>query len=796
VDRVRDIANSITGRLVDPLVGSMESARSIDIICSFIMNSGVESLKETLLDAKNRGVPVRLLTGTYLNITNPHAIKMLKDICGNSIQIRFYRGTNSFHPKAYFVYGESDAELYVGSSNMSRSALVDGVEWNYRISRNENPRDFEKFREAFELLFNSDEFSVEVDESVLREYRGTWVPIPFQRTAASPRDASLDFAPEPNDVQAEALHGLWLTRSKGLNKALVVAATGVGKTYLAAFDTVSDPAFKRVLFVAHTEDILKQAKDSFSRVRPKDSMGMFYGKGRDLEKDVTFATVQTLSRRLGEISADAFDYIVVDEFHHAAAPTYRKVLEHFRPKFLLGLTATPERMDNKDIFALCDYNVVYEIGLKEAIERGFLSSFSYYGIYDDVDYDKIRYVGGRYDAQDLDAALINEKRNEKILRHFLKYDSRRAIGFCSSIKHAESVAKHFAENTRLRVATVASAGDSKHRVDRESAIGRLAAGELDVVFVVDMFNEGIDVPAVDLVMFLRPTESYTVFTQQLGRGLRLSPGKERLIALDFIGNYRNVAMLPHVLSGERGSCGGPGIPTPPRGCTIDFDLEAKDILREMALRETKKEDLIESEYRRVKEMLGRVPSRVELFLEMDPYVYGIVKKNSGLNPFRDYLGFLHGRGELESDPIRVSFLDTVAGEFIRFVERTAMSRLYKMPVLLAFFSEKSVDFKPSAEKIVSSFEKFYSENNNRVDIANLKNPPKNWLSLAKSQPMHFLCKQNPEFFSLEDGLITLSGELEGPALSSKFRAEVLDAIAYRTMDFKKTRYDEGLNGRL
>ncbi|MCQ2071397.1 MAG: DEAD/DEAH box helicase family protein, partial [archaeon] len=394
-----------TGCFQDPLESALcESIRfseRLDIISSFIQVSGIREIQPALKEAVSQGSRIRVLTGTYLGITDPDALLMLKDICGDSLEIRFYDGTNSFHPKAYFVYSPSGDSVFVGSSNLSRSALRDGVEWNYRIFRKDHPSDFARFEDMFDMLWNQRSVHVGVPE--IEKYRNT-------------RRIQLKIRPDaafagPNDVQTMALEALERTRNDGMCKALVVAATGTGKTYLAAMDS---KGFGKILFVAHSMYILEQARKAFETVRPGDSAGYLCNGKDESDKDMVFATIQTLERRIDTMDPCMFDYVVVDEFHHAASRSYRKALDRLRPKFMLGLTATPERMDCQEVFALCDNNVVYEIRLLEAVDRGYLCPFRYKGIHDTVDYGKVKFLNGHYDIDSLELELNQERRADLV----------------------------------------------------------------------------------------------------------------------------------------------------------------------------------------------------------------------------------------------------------------------------------------------------------------------------------------------------------------------------------------------
>lgn len=517
------------------------------------MESGVKLLLEDLKEALDRGVKIRILTGNYLKITQPQALYLLKSELKDKVDLRFYNNPNkSFHPKAYMFHNPIDSEIYIGSSNISRGALTSSIEWNYRFLKSNAQADFKVFYNTFEDLFNN--HSLIITDEVLKDYSKQWtrpnVYKDLDNNEEEIKENVLELF-EPRGAQIEALYSLEKSREEGFDKGLVVAATGIGKTYLAAFDSRN---YNRVLFVAHREEIIKQAAQSFKNVRKSNDIGFFYGNQKDNKNSFIFALVQTLGKEeyLNEeyFPRDYFDYIVVDEFHHAVSSNYKNIINYFTPKFLLGITATPERLDSKDVFALCDYNMVYEIRLKEAINKGWLVPFRYYGIYDEtVDYDEIEFKNGKYDDKQLEDALMLNKRCDLIINHYLKYDSKRAMGFCTSRSHAEYMAKAFNDKGIAAVA-VYSGESGEYSEERDVALSKLSSGEIRVIFSVDMFNEGLDVPAIDMVMFLRPTQSPTIFLQQLGRGLRKYKDKVFLNVLDFIGNYKKANLVPFLLSGK------------------------------------------------------------------------------------------------------------------------------------------------------------------------------------------------------------------------------------------------------
>lgn len=482
------LLNCTTGNkdyLLNKLINAFDKAESIDIIVSFIMETGVRLIGDALKRAADRGVRIRILTGNYLKITQPSALYLLRTILGDKVDLRMFNIENkSFHPKAYICEYKADGEIFLGSSNISASALTSGIEWNYEIKKLKNKKDYEHLKGVFEDLFTN--YAYVLDDDQLDKYSRSWVkpkiPAEMEMLDIDERGKLIEY-PQPRGAQIEALYQLKLTRDEGLCKALLVAATGIGKTYLAAFDSKD---FNKILFVAHREEILNQAMETFKTVRQRGKYGFFNSERKATKADVIFASVQSLGKpeylREEYFSREEFDYIIIDEFHHAAAGNYTNVINYFRPKFLLGLTATPERLDNKDVFALCDYNVVYEARLRDAINKGWLVPFRYYGIYDEINYDNVEYKNGRYNENQLEEALMIHKRANLILEHYKKYKSKRTLGFCTSKKHTEYMAKYFNENG-VRSCAVYSGERVENALDRKEFITKVNNGSVIVVFL-------------------------------------------------------------------------------------------------------------------------------------------------------------------------------------------------------------------------------------------------------------------------------------------------------------------------
>lgn len=783
---------------------SMLKADQIDIIVAFLMESGVRMILDDLEQALERGAKIRILTGNYLGITQPGALYLLKDKLGDQADLRFYNEKErSFHPKAYIFHHGDLGEIYVGSSNVSKSALTSGIEWNYHFDSKRDERNFSQFYNTFEDLFYN--HSIIINDQVLKQYSKEWKRPAVQQDLEqydcfdNEMDGEEEF--QPRGAQIEALHALKSSRREGAKKGLIYAATGVGKTYLAAFDSKD---YKRVLFVAHREEILKQAAESFKNVRHSDDYGFFTGKEKTVGKSVIFASVSSLGKQsyLSKeyFSKDYFDYIVIDEFHHAVTDQYKRIMEYFRPKFMLGLTATPDRMDGRNIYELCDYNVPYQISLKDAVNKGLLVPFHYYGIYDQiVDYSKIHIVKGKYVEEELTKGLMSTGRYELIYKHYMKYRSKRALGFCCSRMHAERMAKEFSLRN-IPSAAVYSDADGEYAQERSEAIKKLRDGEIKVIFSVDMFNEGLDISEIDMVMFLRPTESPVVFLQQLGRGLRKSRDKEYLNVLDFIGNYEKAGSAPFLLS-ERPYSSAEAERMLlqdfeyPDGCIVDFDMRLIDLFHEMAKKRAKKEERVRGEYFRIKELLdGKVPTRMELFTYMEDEIFELCGslKNS---PFKHYLRYLDGLNELGEEERAV--FQGIGNEFLELLETTQMSKSYKMPVLMAFYNDGDIKTAIDEDDIYRSYMEFYHTANNWKDLEKDKGTSdfRSWdkkrcVSEAVKNPVRFLTQSGNGFFVQEEGtVLALNPQLHEAVRMNGFSEQMRDVIEYRTMDYYRKRYE-------
>jgi superfamily II DNA or RNA helicase len=539
------------------LAYEMQTSDEILFLVSFVRMSGAQLLTRELIELEKRNVPVKILTTTYLNITEAKALRHLLQFTNVEVKVLPLKN-ESFHTKAYlFKRNSNQNTVIIGSSNISHSALINGHELNVKIPHTQHMPAYEQTMDFFnkmwtheKAIYPSEEFLLQYEQHQKTETK-LFPSFTFEREAPYLENSDI----QPNEMQKEALKNLIFTRKNGHTKGVIIAATGTGKTYLSAFD-VQQFQPKRLLFIAHREELLDNAIKTYSSLFQDEFLcGKITGSKKEFNKQFIFSTIQSLSKdnTLEMFEPDDFDYIIIDEFHHAEAPTYRKVIDYFKPKFLLGLTATPERMDGRNVLELCDNNIVYEIRLRDALEAELLAPFHYFGVADQtVDYDKVDILNGHYEENSLVRALSTFNRVEFIIDKMKTYghdgDFLHGLGFCVNIEHAKYMSAEF--NKRGYVTECLTGEDSVEY--RQAIIRRLEdpQDDLTMIFTVNIFNEGIDIPKVNLMLFLRPTESSTIFIQQLGRGLRKIEDKEYVTVLDFIGNYKKSFIIPLALSGQ------------------------------------------------------------------------------------------------------------------------------------------------------------------------------------------------------------------------------------------------------
>lgn len=711
---LRAVSPLAVGGEKDPFAGHIlpffRTASTVAIVAAFVQESGLVRIEEHLLAAVERGAHVRILTGDYLDITQASALETLlgwnatvrADGEGESapapagrLETRIIETarlpglSRSFHPKSWRFEAAHYGTAFVGSSNLSRSALESGIEWNLRVDRDRDAPAYDRVRDAFESLWAQG-----------RDLDSHWVAQYAERArelahALPPGEAEAEAllpAPEPHVVQREALEALRQSRSKGRRRALVVLATGLGKTWLAAFDMrqlrEEMGAQPRVLFVAHRRELLRQASQTYRRLMRGAGMrarvGWFLGDQGELSADLVFASVSKLSRieNIKKLATESFDYVVIDEVHHAAADSYRRILDAIDPKFLLGLTATPDRADSNDILGLFDDHVAYRADIARGVEIGRLVPFQYFGVADDIDYANIPWRNRRFDPAMLEAATQTEARMGTLWRAWRAHAGTRTLVFCCSIAHANFV-RSWLRARGVRANAVYSAEGSD---DRDEAIRLLETGGIDALCSVDVFNEGIDVPSVDRVVMLRPTESGVIFLQQLGRGLRAAEAKTAVTVIDFVGNHAVFLERLRALL----SLGGRTPPTVrdvlastepidlPAGCSVELTLEAKELLSRLF--RVGGADEVERTYRELRLERGARAKAGEL--ERMGYPPARLRPRHG-----SWFDFVRSERDLTPEEERAV---TAGNGFLREVEVAEMTGCFKMVTLEALLEAEAL----------------------------------------------------------------------------------------------------------
>lgn len=789
--------------LLPQLIHAINHATEIEIAVSFIQPSGLDLLLPSIYEAIERGLlqerplKLRILTSDYLHITHPIALRSLVELEGEGVQVKIFEAQNrSFHLKSYiFVRGDEDQSefqgtAFVGSNNISKSALTDAHEWCLRFDYQQpeestQAKQFQNIRNEFEKLFHHRSAMLLNDE---------WIDTYIKRRQPPKLSAVGDSTLldednySPNSAQLEALAALSETRKQGNIRGLVVMGTGMGKTWLSAFDAKQIEA-TRILFVAHREEILTQAFNTFAKLWPEKSAGYYHGKSKDKSKEMLFASVQSLGKQqhLKNFAPDYFDYIVVDEFHHASAKTYLNILNYFDPKFLLGLTATPERTDQANILSLCHDNLVFERNLVHGIDSGILTPFHYYGIWDDsVDYQEIPWRNGKFDPAALDAQFATAQRAKHVFNHWQQKQQSRTLAFCVSKKHADFMAEQFNktyESQGLKALSVHS--DSPVR--RNEALTQLDKGEVQVLFSVDLFNEGTDLPSIDTVLMLRPTESNIIFLQQIGRGLRRHENKSHLVVLDFIGNHRSFLnkqevlgiASPQSIEGQ----GGKTVQTPSlgKGCFVNLDPEIIDFWQQISkqMRLSAKE-----EFDRLTNHLGHRPRAVEYFRA--GYDFSKVNKQHG--------SWLELVANVEDDSSLQQLIEPHGKFFFDAIQKMSMSKCFKAILLEAYLELDGFNNPPTvevlAEKSWHVLARYPHLKAVDLSMTNQQLAPNSatWIKYWRDNPINAFVGGNSNkaetWFAEVDGKLTANFSVE-PSLRDAFHDFTKELI-----DFHLAKYAE------
>ncbi|MEO9713055.1 MAG: DUF3427 domain-containing protein [Marinobacter alexandrii] len=766
------------------LCQAIKSADQVDMAVAFVKTTGLNLLFPDLVSALQRTpdpARIRILTSDYLDITDTEALRKLVLLHDHGAQVRVYQSKgSSFHLKAYLFAGHGENQqmwgrAFIGSSNISRQALQDGLEWNYQV-------DFPPDSGYLEAVSRFDELFQHPNVVPLTD---NWIDVyekrrkPPEQSLEPGSDEKLE-VPAPNEVQQEALEALDLTRVEGYRRGLVVLATGLGKTWLSAFDAVQMGA-RRILFVAHREEILYQAAETYLRIKPNSRVGFYMGKQRDRTVDILCASVQTLGKEthLDRFDPRHFDYIVVDEFHHAAAPVYHRLLSYFAPQFLLGLTATPDRTDRSDILSLCDDNLVFEYPLFEGVRGQFLVPFHYYGIYDEtVDYTEIPWRNGKFDPNLLANKLATYGRAKHVLKVWSEEKESRTLAFCVSRIHADFMTCQF-----VKKGIKAAAVHGESEMSRGEALEKLENGQLDVIFSVDLFNEGVDLPAIDTVLLLRPTESKILFLQQIGRGLRKSvaTGKDNLVILDFVGNHQSFLHKPQALIGqamnhrqlaEFARKAEKNQLELPDGCFINYDLQIIDFLKGLDHQGAEKD------YQVLKDTFGRRPTLTEYYR----FGASIAKTRKLHGSWFGLVRDMEDLSELETELL--SRYET----FLLEVETTAMSKSFKMILLDVFQQLGGWRSPPKLSKLAQeSWEtlkrrpKLYQEI--AASVRGVDGSSAQWQQYWKKNPVDHWTNKSPAVFEIENDQFKPVVELEDGQIPP-FEEMVQELIDYRLASYE------------
>ncbi|MCK9526307.1 MAG: DEAD/DEAH box helicase family protein, partial [Limnochordia bacterium] len=579
-------------RVYTELIKEISSSDQIDLLISFIRFSGLRLILPALKEHTTAGKSLRVITTSYMGATDYKAVEALAQLPNTEVRVSYDTERTRLHAKAYYFHRETGfSTAYIGSSNMSKAALTDGLEWNLKISDHTSHEVLEKYRATFETYWNSRDFEIFDPTEAFQRKR-------LQRALAHRPDQheiSTYFDIRPYNYQQQILDQLRVEREvHNSRRNLVVAATGTGKTVVAALDFkryyATNPGCK-LLFVAHREEILQQSVDTFRGILRDNNFGdLWVGEHVPREHNHLFASIQTLAvgEKFRQFASDYFDFIIVDETHHASARTYDNLLEYYTPDLLLGLTATPERLDGEDITKYFNSRIASEMRLTQAIDDGLLCPFHYFGVSDDVDLADLQWRAGGYDVRELNGLYLDNKRRVgtilKALETYCTDPSQiKGLGFCVSQEHAAFMARSFNRGLYKAMSLDASSPPDVRRAAKR----KLERGDIQFIFVVDLYNEGVDIPEVNTILFLRPTQSPTVFIQQLGRGLRITDDKDVLTVLDFVGRankeYSFERKLRSLLGRTNRSVRAElehGFPTLPRACFIQLERKAEEHILE------------------------------------------------------------------------------------------------------------------------------------------------------------------------------------------------------------------------
>lgn len=769
------VVNSERGNLLNELKRSLSECERFYFSVAFINFSGLQLLLDSFKELEEKEVNGRILTSTYLNFTEPKALERINNFSNIDLKVFVATKEIGFHTKAYIFENIDEYKIIIGSSNITQRALKSNVEWNVRVI---SKKDDSFVKEVLEEYLDLWENTTSVNKEFLDSYSSF-----LREIKKIEKTKNINFSDyeliKPNHMQKRAIDNLNRLRHSGENKALVIAATGTGKTYMSAFDVINYKP-KKMLFLVHREEILRTAEKTFRKLvkNKKKTTGLFTGNSKDMDADYLFANIKSMSIHLQEFNSDEFEYIVIDEAHHSSSPSYQKVMEYFKPKFLLGMTATPERCDSESIFDIFNNNIALEVRLREALELNLVIPFHYFGITDiqsidlsHVNIDDITEISKRLKVNER-VDFIIEKMN------FYGYDGekRKCIGFCAGIDHAEYMAEEF--NKRGIKSICLSSKNSSG--EREYYIEKLQSDtyDLEVIFTVDIFNEGVDIPSINLVLMLRPTNSPIVFIQQLGRGLRKYESKEFLTVLDFIGNHNKAFLIAIALNGTRYydkdslkvtvATQFANIP----GCTnIQMDRIAQDrILQQLNEENFNSMKYLKEEYLEFKKMNGgRIPYLLIDYIKYD----GAPDPLKFLNKEKTYIGFV---ANIEKDEeLKTLLADEVFFKILKEISsKLPIKRVYEFSILKYLLTNEEISVEKAKSEILKYID--YVDDESVLHALNYLNG-----SYYDSSQI----KNNISCFSLHEGILTSKLDFKRIIQNKKYRIYIEDVINYGLIRYEK-----------
>lgn len=765
------LLNNRNTKVINYIRKELENCTEFYFSVAFITDGGLSLLLHTLDILNQKGIKGKILTADYLNFNNPQVFKKLLKI--PNIEVKINNNSN-FHAKGYIFRHVEEYSVIIGSSNLTQAALTKNEEWNLRVTSTQNGQLIE---DSLEEFFHAWDSAIDLSEEWIASYAETYNKT---RRFSLSEDLLKEQAIKPNQMQIEALNNLASLRKKGIAKALLISATGTGKTYLSAFD-IEKVKPKKVLFLAHRERLLKSSAKSFQKILGKHiDIGFYTSDKKDTNVQYLFASIATIGKQehLEKFRTDEFDYIIIDEVHRAGAATYQRLLDYFHPQFMLGMTATPERTDDYNIFEFFNYQIAYEIRLQRALEEDMLCPFHYYGI------SEIEVNGELLsDISDF-KYLMSENRVNHIIEkaEYYGYSGPRVKGliFCSRNEEAQELSHQF---NQKGYHTVALYGKDNDQV-REDAITRLEQDEkdnsLDYIFTVDIFNEGIDIPAVNQVIMLRKTKSSIVFVQQLGRGLRKHKHKNYVVVLDFIGNYDHDFLIPVSLSGDRTynkdnlrkfmNNANSIIP----GCSsIEFDAVVKErIYKSINTANFGEAVFLKSEYTKLKNKIGHVPYHTDFL------TYEAIDLQNIIQKYKSYINFLN---VIEKGMF--SYLSEDENKRIEFISRELSSgkRIEEIVILNMLLEKEKITIKEIKEKIFHVFQISSGEQTILSALSFLSGKFLNEKEWKNYQFCTFLDLKNGCYLPTEGFIQALQSE--------KFKDIVIDLLAYSEMNFKQKYSD-------